>query len=189
MSKDNLFSHRSADGGYLWNVGADKWQHATDWPLPGTRWTSYDLSSAASASGATSLADDSLGTAKQPQTSRVLLPFQPAGGLCNRSTVQWAAGSGAGQPCETNESPGEAGTVTFTTPPLKQPMHIAGPIVLHVHAELSHFDFSFYTALTDVDGSTSTQITSGGLDASFMDVNRKKSWHNAAGQVIVPWHP
>jgi uncharacterized protein len=189
MGTHNQFSTSTVDGGYLWNVGADKWQHATDWPLPGTQWTSYDLSSASSGSGAMSLADDSLATTRAPQPTRVLLPFQPSGGLCNRSTVQWAAGSGAGQPCETNEAPGEAGTVTFTTPPLKHAMHIAGPIVLHLRAELSHFDFSFYTALTDVDGSTSTQISSGGLDASFMDINQKQSWRNPDGQLILPWHP
>lgn len=187
--KNNVFSKPSSQGAYLWNVGADKWQHAGDWPLPGTRWTSYSLATAPSGSGAASLADGSLVPEAAARTSRVLLPFSPAGGLCNRSTVQWAAGEGSGQPCESDESASETNTVTFTTPPLKRSMHLAGPIVLDLKAELSHLDFSFYTALTDVSGKGSTQITGGGLNASFMALDASKSWRNGAGQVIVPWHP
>lgn len=187
--KRNTFSAPRTQGGYLWNVGADRWQHVPAWPVPGTRWTSMALSSAASGSGALSLADDALATRAAASTSRVFLPFSPVGGLCNRSTVQWAAGSGSGQPCETDQSPSEAPTVTFTTAPMQRAMHVAGPIVLDLKAELSHFDFSFYAALTDVSSSGSTQITSGGLDASFLDVDAKRSWRNSAGRIVLPWHP
>jgi hypothetical protein len=118
------------------------------------------------------------------------MPFEPAGDPCSRSTAQWSAGIGAGTPCETNEASSETTELTFTTPVMKQPMHIAGPITLNLWANLTGAsDTAFFTALTDVNGNTSTTITSGGLDAEFRAIDPSLSWHNAAGQTILPYHP
>jgi hypothetical protein len=117
------------------------------------------------------------------------MPFEPVGGLCNRGLAQWAAGLAAGLPCETDETAAETGTLTFTTAPLKHAMHIAGPITLNLWATLSRPDASLYAAVTDVSAAGSDEITSGGLDAQFRALDRAKTWHNSAGQVILPYHP
>jgi hypothetical protein len=69
-------------------------------------------------------------------------------------------------------------------------LHLAGPITLDMWASLDRRDTSFYAALTDVapDG-TSTQITSGALNASFAELDDARTWRNADGDVILPWHP
>lgn len=173
----------------LYNVGANRWQKAPNWPLPRTRWTNLYLSSTASGS-ATSLHDGSLTSAKAAATGSESMPFQAAGDLCSRSTAQWSAGIGAGTPCETNETSSETTELTFTTPVMKQPMHLAGPITLNLWATLTGAsDTSFFTALTDVNGNTSTTMTSGALDAEFRAIDPSMSWHNQAGQTILPYHP
>jgi putative CocE/NonD family hydrolase len=178
---------------HLWQNGADAWETASNWPVPGTDWTGYYLSTESSGSGAASLLDGSLLAGAPPATPKqATLPFVPVGGICNRSTLQWAAGPGAGsgQPCETNQRTSEATTLTFTTDALASPLHLAGPMALDLWAALDRPDTSFYTALTDVapDG-TSTQISSGGLNASHRALDQKKSWRNSDGDIILPWHP
>jgi putative CocE/NonD family hydrolase len=173
----------------LWEVGADHWGRYTSWPLPGTRWTTEYLSSTASGSTTNGLADGSLDGSQSKAVGSETMPFQPVGGLCNRGLTQWSAGTASGTPCETNESDAESGTLTFTTPPMTQPMHIAGPITLNLWATLTRPDASLYAALTDVTANGSDEITSGGLDAEFAALDPAKTWRDAAGQVILPYHP
>jgi uncharacterized protein len=179
---------QNLDPMHLWDVNANKWETGSEWPLKQTRWTKMFLSPDKSGS-TTSLNDGSLVASPPTSPSRDLLPFIPVGGLCNRSTIQWAAGAGAGIPCETDQRLSEPGTFTYTTAALKDPLHIAGPIAFQLWAELDRFDASFYVALTDVapDG-TSTQISSGGLDASHAALDRHRTWRNSDGDVILPYH-
>lgn len=173
----------------LYDIGANRWQKEPSWPLPHTRWRNLYLSSTASGS-TTSLHDGSLTLSKAAAVGRESMPFEPAGDLCSRSTAQWSAGILAGSPCETNEAPSESTELTFTTPVIKKPLHLAGPITLNLWATLSGAsDTSFFAALTDVNGKTSTTMTSGALDAEFRAVDPTRSWHNQAGRTILPYHP
>jgi hypothetical protein len=176
---------------HLWQNGKEAWETASDWPIPGTDWTSFNLSTSESGSGAGSLLDGSL-TPKMPKAAEALLPFTPVGGLCNRSTFQWAAGAGAGEGnrCETDQRGAEPTTLTFTSDDVKTPLHIAGPLTLDLWATLDKPDSSFYVAVTDVapDG-TSTQMSSGALNASHRAIDRSRSWFNREGDIILPWHP
>ncbi len=173
----------------LWEVGANHWGRYRSWPLPGTRWTSTYLSSAKSASSANSLNDGSLVFSADQAVGSSQMPFEPVGGLCDRSDAQWSAGIVSGLPCTTNETLAETGTLTFTTAPLAHPVHIAGPITLNLWATLSRPDASLYATITDVSSTGSEQITSGGLDAQFRKLDQDKTWRNSAGQVILPYHP
>jgi putative CocE/NonD family hydrolase len=173
----------------LYDIGANRWQKEPSWPLPRTRWTKMYLSASPSGS-ITSLHDGSLTLSKSAATGSERMPFQAAGDLCSRSSAQWSAGIAAGTPCETNEASSETSELTFTTPVMRRPTHIAGPITLRLWATLTGAsDTVFYTALTDVDGSTSTTMTSGALDGEFRAVKRSMSWHDKAGQTILPYHP
>jgi putative CocE/NonD family hydrolase len=173
----------------FWDINANQWEHPSAWPVPETQWTSYYLSSAASGS-ATSLNDGTLTTVKPAAGTRELLLFQPVGGLCDRSTAQWSAGLTAGTPCETDERAAELNTFTYTAPAQENPLHINGPITFNLFAELDRNDASFFAALTDVapDG-TSTEITSGGLEASLLELDNMRTWRNGNGDVILPYHP
>jgi putative CocE/NonD family hydrolase len=173
-----------------WNVNGNRWDHPGGWPVPSTKWTSYWLSPADSGSSPHSLDDGSLTTIRPRTPARQLLPFNPVGGLCNRSTIQWSAGLANGTPCESDQRGAELGTFSYTTPALPKALHLEGPITLDLAAELDRPDASFYAALTDVapDGS-STQITSGGLLASHNVLDQKRTWRNSAGDVILPYHP
>jgi hypothetical protein len=173
----------------LWEVGANHWGHYSSWPLPGTKWTSSYLSAAKSGSSTNSLNDGSLVTRTNQATGTSAMPFEPVGGLCNRGVSQWDAGITAGLPCTTNETIAETGTLTYTTAPLETAMHLAGPITLNLWATLTRPDASLYAALTDVSSSGSEEISSGGLDAQFRALDPAKTWRNAAGQVILPYHP
>jgi putative CocE/NonD family hydrolase len=173
-----------------WNIGGNRWDHPGGWPVPSTRWTSYWLSPTDSGTAPQSMDDGTL-TTRQPRVgARQPLPFNPLGGICNRSTIQWSAGLANGTPCESDQRGAELGTFSYTTPALPSKLHLEGPITLDLAAELDRPDASFYAALTDVapDG-TSTQISSGGLLASHNAMSWKKSWRNKAGDVILPYHP
>ncbi|HEX3901185.1 MAG TPA: CocE/NonD family hydrolase [Mycobacteriales bacterium] len=173
----------------LWEVGANHWGRYSSWPLPGTKWTSSYLSAAKSGSSLNSLNDGSLTSAAGQATGSSAMPFEPVGSLCDRGDAQWSAGITAGLPCTTNETLAETGTLTFTTAPLEQPMHIAGPITLNLWATLSRPDASLYAAVTDVSSTGSQEISSGGLDAQFRALDQAKTWRDSAGQVILPYHP
>jgi hypothetical protein len=164
-----------------WKIGDEAWETRSAWPDPATDWTSMYLASGAA------LAAEPASATKQD-----LLPFVPAGGICNRSTVQWAAGAGGGNglPCENDERAAELTTLNYTTAPLDHDLHIAGPLNLHLWAELDRFDTSFYAALTDVSPSgVSVQISSGALNASFRELDESRTWRNADGDVILAYHP
>ena len=173
----------------LWNINGNRWDRPGQWPAPDVTWTSYYLDPTVSGSAA-SLNDGTLTTRRPVAAARELLPFVPVGGMCNRSTTQWAAGATTGQPCETDERSTEPTTLTYTTGTQATPLHISGPIAFDLAAALDRPDASFYVAVTDVapDG-TSTQITSGGLLASHNALDRRRSMRNAAGDIIVPYHP
>jgi putative CocE/NonD family hydrolase len=173
-----------------WNVNGNRWDHPGGWPVPSTKWTSYWLSPTDSGTAPQSMDDGTLTTSRPSTAARQPLPFNPLGGLCNRSTIQWSAGLANGTPCESDERGAEMGTFSYTTPALTSKLHLEGPITLDLAAELDRPDSSFYAALTDVapDGS-STQITSGGLLASHRALDEKRTWRNAAGDVILPYHP
>lgn len=170
-------------------VGGDRWETPSAWPAPETDWTSFYLSPETSGS-ARSINDATLSTTAPSTGVQQILPFTPVGGICNRSTAQWAAGAPSASPCTEDQQLSEPITLTYTTPPLTEDLHIAGPMAFDLWAQVDRYDTSFYTALTDVapDG-TSTQITSGGLNASHRALDESRTIRNADGDVILPFHP
>src|SRR3954453_24216366 len=159
----------------LYTMGADKWQHLSQWPVPGVKHTPYYLD-----------AGGKLATAKPSSPSNDTTPLLPVSSPCSRMTAQWTAGSGAVGPCPTDNRTWEATSLTYTTAPLTKDTEVTGPIAANVWAELTGAkDATLVAVLSDVDPSSgaSNQITAGFLLASQRAVDPAKS------QPWRPYHP
>ena len=111
-------------------------------------------------------------------------------GWCTRSTTQWTAGGVRLGPCETDNRLMEKSALTYTTEVLDRDLHIAGPLALTLHAATTGADANWIATVSDVAPSgKSTQITSGALVASQRTLDAARSEYNAAGELIVPYHP
>jgi predicted acyl esterase len=79
-------------------------------------------------------------------------------------------------------------TATYTTAPLPKGGLLAGPMAITVWASSSTSDLQLLAELSDVapDG-TETPITRGGVLGSLHDLNRDRSWTDAAGLPVRPF--
>ncbi len=172
----------------LYTMGADRWQHRSRWPLAGTSYTPYYLSGAKSGS-AQSINDGSLGTAPPSAGGADAAPLLPASSPCSRMSAQWTAGAASG-PCETDNRSYDAGSLTYTTPPLRRNTQVTGLVSAKVWAELTSADATLVATLNDVDPSgKSTEVSGGFLLASQRAVDRARSTKGPNGIIVRPWHP
>lgn len=116
------------------------------------------------------------------------LAFTGIGDGCSASTVQFAAGLGAeqclGERLRPDSGPGE---MTYSTPPLDSPMHLAGPIGLTLRATSSTPDALFAVTLEDVgpDG-RSRDLTGGSQLGSMRALYADRSWPSDDGGHLLP---
>ena len=115
-------------------------------------------------------------------------------GLCTRSTTQWTAGIGElvapGQPCDSDNRTQEATSLTYTTAPLKHPLHLSGPLALTLSGSTTARDTTWVATVTDVSpNGQSNQITAGWLVQSFRALDRSRSKRAPNGDTVVPFHP
>jgi putative CocE/NonD family hydrolase len=173
----------------LRTMGADRWQHAQTWPLPGTHYTPYHLRGETSGSSG-SLKDGSLSIDGEAEDGGDSQPLMPASSPCSRMTFQWTAGITVADPCQTDNSTYEATALTYTTAPLGRDTEVTGPIVAHIWAELSGASDATLTAVvSDVNpASQSNQLSAGFLLASQRAVDPAKSTYEH-GVMTRPFHP
>src|SRR5205807_4964728 len=95
----------------LYTMGANRWEHPGAWPLPGTRYTPFYLDGTKSGS-ATSLNDGSLSRRPAAAPGQDMAPLLPASSPCSRLTAQWTAGAAGNTPCESDNRPFEASSLT-----------------------------------------------------------------------------
>jgi putative CocE/NonD family hydrolase len=162
----------------LFTMGADRWQHLPDWPVPDTEYTRFHLGRGA------------LATDRPAKPGGDSAPLLPASSPCSRLTAQWTAGAGAAGPCETDNRTFEASALTYTTEPLEQDTEVTGLISANLWATLSRPDANLVAVLSDVAPSgESTQLTAGFLQASHRAVDAGRSTRGPGGTVIRPFHP
>jgi len=136
-------------------MGANQWKGFQDWPLPGTKYTSYYLS----ASRSLSLQKGS-GSDTYSYDPHDPVPTLGGNNCCGTPTV---AGPVDQRPIESR-----ADVLVYTSEVFQEPLAIAGPVKLRLTASTDGPDTDFVAKLTDIqpDGA-SINIAEGILRARF----------------------
>ena len=149
-------------------MGANKWRAADDWPIPGTQFTEFYLHSRGAANtryGNGWLSTEKPGADQAPDRFRYdpANPVPSKGGhsCCTADTAPVG-------PFDQAAIQERADVLVYTTPPLKQPVEVTGPITVTLYASSSAKDTDFTAKLTDVhpDGKA-ILLNNGILRASF----------------------
>ncbi|MET0985399.1 MAG: CocE/NonD family hydrolase [Steroidobacteraceae bacterium] len=178
-------------------LGTDRWVDASVWPLKETTSTVYYFGERGT-SGAISLNDGQLVTSKPSNLvgadsmlwtgvsspCSVKLKIQTAG-FADLTGVPIDQYCGSGSDVTT-----EVGALTYTTEPFASPKVIAGPIGVTLYASSTTTDAEFVVNVERVkaDG-TPVSIQSGALLGSLRGLDASRSWTDAAGNMIQPFHP
>jgi uncharacterized protein len=148
-------------------MGANTWKTAAAWPLPGTRWTTYFLSSDGHASSV--LGDGQLVTnlpaTGQPDTYEYD-PRNPVPSVGGHSCC--AASGGSQGPYDQQSVEQRPDVLVYTTPPLATDTEVTGPISVTLYASSSAPDTDWTAKLVDVHpDSTAVNLNNGIQRASF----------------------
>ena len=180
--KDPTLNQDIAPVTYFEN-GEGHWHRTTNYPAPDEHAIALHLSGAASPGTPGTL------TTGAPSGGPDMLPFNPATGVCTRSTAQWTAGAAA-PPCETDDRVNDLYALTYDLPVKDTPLHLFGPSTAKLFVTLANAKDSQITArVEDVapDG-TATQLTAGWQVLSLRkNVARRSVFDD--GLLVQPWHP
>lgn len=110
---------------------------------------------------------------------------------CSRSTVQWSLGVLAQDPyCQDDNRTTHLGALTYTSEPLADDAVIAGPIAASIHMTSTRPETQLVVTVEDVaPGGRSTALTSGLLLGSQRALDEDRTWTDAGGRPILPYHP
>ena len=150
----------------IFYMGVNKWQHAQDWPLPGTKFTPYYLASGGKANGASGngvLSDGKpsiAGSDKYAYDPSNAVPTLGGNNCCGTPTL---AGPKDQRPIESRSD-----VLVYTSPALTNPLAIAGPVHMKLFAATDSRDTDWMIKLVDVypDG-FAMNIAEGMLRARF----------------------
>ena len=160
-----------------YRLGQDHFETANTWPVPGIDYTQLALS------GSHSL------TWSKGSGGADVLPWQPASGVCTRSTYDGTFGLAPPTPCETDDSSNDRTGLTYDLP-LKQSLDLTGPMSAHLYVSTSRSDAFVTVHLEDVDPKTgaANEITGGWDTLSFRALDPKRTEPlGSAG--LLPFHP
>jgi putative CocE/NonD family hydrolase len=146
--KDNGANHQAALRVFV--MGANRWREASDWPIPGTRFTKYYLHSLGEAN--TRFGNGRLDTdapaADEPADHYRYDPADPVpsrgGHSCCTPEVAPVG------PYDQAEIELRADVLVYSTPTLQQPVEVTGPISLTLFATSSALDTDWTAKLVDV---------------------------------------
>jgi uncharacterized protein len=130
-------------------MGANTWREAEDWPVPGTRFTTYYLHSRGNANSM--YGNGRLNTeapSAEPPDRFVYDPANPVpskgGHSCCFSEVAPVG------PFDQTDIEKRADVLVYSTPPLEEAIEITGPITATLHAATSAEDTDWTAKLVDV---------------------------------------
>jgi putative CocE/NonD family hydrolase len=163
--------------------GAGHWKTAGGWPFPDVGHKALHLSGAAAPGSPGKLVDGAGSGA--PDT----LSWNPATGVCSRSTVQWTAGGGSGTPCETDGRLNDATSLSYDLDVGTAGLRIGGPIAAKLFLAADATEGQVTARVEDVapDG-TATQLSAGWQVLSLRALDRAKSVFRQ-GLLVQPYHP
>lgn len=132
-------------------MGTDEWREEDDWPLPGTEYVDWFLSSdgrANTAAGDGRLSPDS--PVDSPDDVYLYDPRDPVPTVGGATFLPGLfAGVNAG-PRDQREVERRADVLSYTSAPLTEPLTVIGPVELVLHASSSARDTDFTAKLVDV---------------------------------------
>lgn len=176
---------------------AGKYVHldGSDWPIPGTTWTSLSLTRTKSGA-ATSLNDGSLSTSADATSSVQRYPALESFPLnTDPNTIATVAGGDGGPlnnladyiPALTDMNFSNLAGLTYTSAPLKQPVTSAGPADLDIRLAATAPSTNIWAVISDVspDGQ-SHPMAVGRLNTAFPGVVPAKSLYSG-GQLVQPY--
>jgi uncharacterized protein len=152
-------------------MGADEWRDEDDWPLPGTEYVDWYLSSdgrANTAAGDGRLSPD--GPVDSPEDLYLYDPRDPVPTVGGPTYLPGLfIGANAG-PRDQREVERRHDVLSYTSEPLPEPLTVIGPVELVLHASSSALDTDFTAKLVDVapDG-TAHNLADGILRARYRD--------------------
>jgi putative CocE/NonD family hydrolase len=141
----------------IFYMGVDKWAHADDWPLPGTKFTPYYLSSS---HGLSSSKPSGAGSDKYSYDPKNPVPTVGGNNCCGTPTL-------AG-PKDQRTIESRSDVLGYTSEALTTPVAIAGPVHMKLFAATDGRDTDWMIKLVDVypDG-FAMNIAEGMLRARF----------------------
>jgi putative CocE/NonD family hydrolase len=166
---------------------------ATDWPVPGTTWSSLALSAAPSKSGSSinkgSLVTGSPG--KAATQSYVAIPSFPSfSDLANTAFVgpDGLNAAAARFPLLTETNLGEPLGLTYTTAPLAANVLSAGPAALDLQLSSTAPSTDIWAVISDVwPNGDSHPVAVARLNTNFPAIDPAQSMTDTSGNVVSPW--
>lgn len=164
-------------------TGTNEWRTGDDWPLPDTSYEPLYLRSGGRANG---LAGDGRLSWQAPASGEApdsfdYDPSDPAPSIGGR--VMYTGGSTLAGPFNQSRAEQRADVLVYTSEVLRDPVEVAGPVVLQLSASSSAVDTDFHAKLCDVspDGA-SVNVADGMLRTAW-----REGW--AHPQLLEPGRP
>jgi putative CocE/NonD family hydrolase len=163
-------------------LGEGHFHTAPTWPPPGVTYAKTYLSGPA-APGAPGTLQPSPGAGAAD-----VLPWQPASGVCTRSTYVGTFGLAPSTPCESDDQVNDLTGLSYDLPVAKD-LRLAGPMSAHLFVSTSTTDAFATLHLEDVDPTgAATEITSGWDSLALRAIDRSRS--TIVGRdIVIPYHP
>jgi uncharacterized protein len=144
------------------------------------------------------LAPDGALTTAAPAGGTETIVWEPSAGYCTRSMDQGNAGLieryrglyGVHNPCTQDGTASQTGRLTFTSAPYTVDKVLAGPMTATVSATSTATETAWAVTVEVVgaDG-RSYPVSTGVLMGSHRALDATKSWKDANGKWIIPYHP
>lgn len=132
----------------IFYMGANRWRHEADWPIPGTKFTPYYLASGGQANS--SRGDGRLSAEPPSGAEADRFAYDP-----NDPTPSWGGNNCCGAPTpagpmDQRRLEKRSDVLVYTSAPLAQPLTIAGPVKMKLHAATDGPDTDWVVKLIDV---------------------------------------
>jgi putative CocE/NonD family hydrolase len=165
-------------------LGESHFHTVPSWPVPGLTYENKYLGGS-SAPGITG----TLGDAPPATSSGDVLAWQPASGVCTRSTYVGTFGLAPSTPCETNDGLNDATGLTYDLP-VDTTLNLTGPMSAHLFVATSRNDAFVTVHVSDVDRATgaSNEITGGWDSLVFRELDPSRSL-KVGDNYVIPFHP
>ena len=132
----------------IFYMGINRWVHHNDWPVPGTRFTPFYLSSGGRAN--TVRGDGILSNEKPSVTPSDHFTYDPNNPVPTHGGNDCCGAPIPAGPVDQRRIEARNDVLVYTSPILKEPFAIAGPVKMKLYAATDGPDTDFFIKLVDV---------------------------------------